>query len=137
MVRWHPTMDILFFCSYDNIAKKSWLFLQISLYANKIEKCDQIVIHSLFLVEDADGDWDCVQTLGESSNGHCSTVWPLVFNAKGDKLVTCGDDLTLKIWEADIIRMQSGDGDAPWLETCHLKKMENFSFVNSWLLIES
>ncbi|PPD68723.1 hypothetical protein GOBAR_DD34394 [Gossypium barbadense] len=78
-------MDILFSCSYDNTAKVWWS-------------------------EDADGDWDCVQTLGESSNGHSSTVWSLAFNAKGDKLVTCSDDLTLKIWEADIIRMQSGDG---------------------------
>ncbi|MBA0581387.1 hypothetical protein Gorai_023567, partial [Gossypium raimondii] len=63
--------------------------------------------------DDADGDWSCVQTLGESSNGHSSTVWSLAFNAKGDKLVTCSDDLTMKIWEADIIRMQSGDGYAP------------------------
>ncbi|MBA0615712.1 hypothetical protein Godav_015827 [Gossypium davidsonii] len=101
MVRWHPTMDILFSCSYDNTAKVWWS-------------------------EDADGDWDCVQTLGESSNGHSSTVWSLAFNAKGDKLVACSDDLTLKIWEADIIRMQSGDGYAPWLETCHLQKIGKF-----------
>ncbi|KAK5804081.1 hypothetical protein PVK06_031730 [Gossypium arboreum] len=39
MVRWHPTMDILFSCSYDNTAKVWWS-------------------------EDADGGWDCVQTLG-------------------------------------------------------------------------
>ena len=24
------------------------------------------------------------------------------------------DDLTLKVWGADIVRMQSGDGYAPW-----------------------
>ncbi|XVE75978.1 hypothetical protein DITRI_Ditri12bG0135600 [Diplodiscus trichospermus] len=73
MVQWHPTMDILFSCSYDNTVKVWWS-------------------------EDADGDWSCVQTLGESSN----------------------DDLTLKIWEADIIRMQSGDGYAPWNHLCTL-----------------
>ncbi|XWS43419.1 hypothetical protein CRYUN_Cryun16bG0102000 [Craigia yunnanensis] len=95
MVQWHPTMDILFSCSYDNTVKVWWS-------------------------EDADGDWSCVQTLGETSNGHSSTVWSLAFNAKGDKLVTSSDDLTLKIWEADIIRMQSGDGYAPWNHLCTL-----------------
>ncbi|MBA0793461.1 hypothetical protein Gohar_017865, partial [Gossypium harknessii] len=95
MVEWHPTMDILFSCSYDNAVKVWWS-------------------------DDADGDWSCVQTLGESSNGHSSTVWSLAFNAKGDKLVTCSDDLTMKIWEADIIRMQSGDGYAPWNHLCTL-----------------
>ncbi|KAK8280186.1 hypothetical protein V6Z12_D09G160000 [Gossypium hirsutum] len=49
MVRWHPTMDILFSCSYDNTAKVWWS-------------------------EDADGDWDCVQTLGESSKNHLCTL---------------------------------------------------------------
>ncbi|MBA0767816.1 hypothetical protein Gotri_016672 [Gossypium trilobum] len=53
-------------------------------------------------------------------SGHSSTVWSLAFNAKGDKLVTYSDDLTLKIWEADIIRMQSGDGYAPWNHLCTL-----------------
>ncbi|MFQ6631945.1 hypothetical protein Gotur_009309 [Gossypium turneri] len=53
-------------------------------------------------------------------SGHSSNVWSLAFNAKGDKLVTCSDDLTLKIWEADIIRMQSGDGYAPWNHLCTL-----------------
>ncbi|GMI96666.1 embryo defective 1345, Cytosolic Iron-sulfur protein Assembly 1 [Hibiscus trionum] len=95
VVRWHPTMDILFSCSYDNTVKVWWS-------------------------EDDDGDWSCVQTLGESSYGHSSTVWSLDFNAKGDKLVTCSDDLTLKIWEADITRMQSGDGYAPWNHLCTL-----------------
>ncbi|KAK8632485.1 hypothetical protein V6N13_072876 [Hibiscus sabdariffa] len=42
MVRWHPTMDVLFSCSYDNTIKVWWS-------------------------EDDDGDWSYVQTLGESS----------------------------------------------------------------------
>lgn len=95
MVQWHPTLDILFSCSYDNTVKVWW-------------------------AEDADGDWSCVQTLGESNNGHSSTVWALSFNAKGDKMVTCSDDLTLKIWEADITRMQSGDSYSPWNHICTL-----------------
>ncbi|KAM7526056.1 hypothetical protein LguiA_015958 [Lonicera macranthoides] len=55
--------------------------------------------------EDGDSDdWHCVQTL----------VWALSFNSSGDKMVTSSDDLTLKVWGADIVRMQSGDGYAPW-----------------------
>ncbi|KAK4392072.1 protein CIA1 [Sesamum angolense] len=43
--------------------------------------------------EDGDNDdWHCVQTLNESNS----------------------DDLTIKIWGSDIMRMQSGDGNAPW-----------------------
>ncbi|KAJ7971553.1 Transducin/WD40 repeat-like superfamily protein [Quillaja saponaria] len=89
MVQWHPTRDVLFSCSYDN---------NIKVWADE---------------GDSD-DWQCVQTLGEPNNGHTSTVWALSFNAKGDKMVTSSDDLTLKIWETDNIRMQSGDGTAPW-----------------------
>ncbi|XP_021908602.1 protein CIA1 [Carica papaya] len=96
MVKWHPTMDVLLSCSYDNTVKVWW-------------------------AEDDDGEsWHCAQTLGESNNGHCSTVWALSFNATGDKMVTCSDDLTLKIWGADIARMHSGDGYAPWSHLCSL-----------------
>uniref|UniRef100_A0A5B6YYT4 Probable cytosolic iron-sulfur protein assembly protein CIAO1 homolog n=1 Tax=Davidia involucrata TaxID=16924 RepID=A0A5B6YYT4_DAVIN len=95
MVQWHPSMDVLFSCSYDNTLKV-W-------------------------IEDGDSDdWHCVQTLGESNDGHSSTVWALSFNADGDKMVTCSDDLTVKIWGADITRMQSGGGYAPWKHLCTL-----------------
>ncbi|GFY97825.1 transducin/WD40 repeat-like superfamily protein [Actinidia rufa] len=43
--------------------------------------------------EDGDNDdWHCVQTLDESTN----------------------DDLTVKIWGTDLIKLQSGDGNAMW-----------------------
>nr|VDC90938.1 unnamed protein product [Brassica oleracea] len=83
MVQWHPTMDVLFSCSYDNTIKVWW-------------------------PEDDDGDYRYVQTLDESNNGHSSTVRAILFNAAGDKMVTCSDDLTLKIWEPDISMMHSG-----------------------------
>lgn len=95
MVQWHPNMDVLFSCSYDNTIKVWWS-------------------------EDDDGDYQCVQTLDESSNGHSSTVWAISFNATGDKMVTCSDDLTLKIWMADISMMHSGEGYAPWTHLCTL-----------------
>ncbi|CAK9151993.1 unnamed protein product [Ilex paraguariensis] len=95
MVQWHPSMDILCSCSYDNTIKV-W-------------------------AEDGDSDdWHCVQTINESSDGHSSTVWALSFNSSGDKMVTCSDDLTIKIWGADIMKMQSGDGIAPWKHICTL-----------------
>jgi WD40 repeat protein len=95
MVQWHPTMDVLFSCSYDNTIKVWWS-------------------------EDDDGEYQCVQTLGESNNGHSSTVWSISFNAAGDKMVTCSDDLTLKIWGTDIAKMQSGEEYAPWIHLCTL-----------------
>ncbi|PPR81739.1 hypothetical protein GOBAR_AA38975 [Gossypium barbadense] len=99
MVRWHPTMDILFSCSYDNTAKVWWS-------------------------EDADGGWDCVQTLGESSKFLSTSLWSVVTRPPFGRLLlmlreTNCDDLTLKLWEADIIRMQSGEGYA-WNHLCIL-----------------
>ncbi|CAL5387451.1 unnamed protein product [Camellia sinensis] len=95
MVQWHPSMDVLVSCSYDNTIKV-W-------------------------AEDGDSDdWHCVQTLSESNNGHSSTVWAIFFNASGDKMITCSDDLTIKMWGTDIIRMQSGDGNATWKHLCTL-----------------
>ncbi|KAK9122788.1 hypothetical protein Sjap_012390 [Stephania japonica] len=95
MVQWHPYLDILFSCSYDNTVKV-W-------------------------VEDIDSDdWHCVQTLGESNNGHSSTVWALSFNSAGDEMVTCSDDLTSKIWRSESQKQQVGDGYAPWKHLCTL-----------------
>ncbi|KAI3765790.1 hypothetical protein L2E82_15834 [Cichorium intybus] len=89
MVQWHPTIDVLFSCSYDNTIKV-W-------------------------ADDGDSDdWHCVQTLGESNSRHSPTVWALSFNNSGDKMVTCSDDLTIKVWDVDIIKLQSGDGNALW-----------------------
>ncbi|EPS67522.1 hypothetical protein M569_07253, partial [Genlisea aurea] len=90
MVLWHPSLDILFSCSYDN---------SIKIWADNGD----------------DDDWYCAQTLDESSSGHVSTVWALSFNAGGGKMVSCSDDLTIKIWNSDIASTHSGGGFAPWL----------------------
>ncbi|XP_020114861.1 protein CIA1 [Ananas comosus] len=77
MVQWHPNLDILVSVSYDN-SIKVW-------------------------AEDGDSDdWHCVRTLNEASSGHSSTVWALSFNTTGDRMVTCSDDLTLKIWNTGL-----------------------------------
>ncbi|XP_068653142.1 protein CIA1 [Aristolochia californica] len=97
MVQWHPSMDVLVSVSYDNSIK-------------------------VWVEEDNDtDDWHCVQTLGESSGGHSSTVWALSFNHKGDRMVTCSDDLSIKIWDTGNDPTQSSsDGWRPWKHLCTL-----------------
>ncbi|XP_078447457.1 transducin/WD40 repeat-like superfamily protein [Wolffia australiana] len=93
-VLWHPSLDILVSVSYDN-SIKVW-------------------------AEDGDlDDWCCIQTLEESSGGHTSTVWALSFSPKGDKMVTCSDDLTLKFWDTSSLQ-GSDDGHDPWRHICTL-----------------
>ncbi|OEL20522.1 Protein CIA1 [Dichanthelium oligosanthes] len=91
MVQWHPSLDILVSVSYDN---------SIRVWA-----------------DDGDDEWHCVQTLTEADNcGHSSTVWALSFNQKGDRMVTCSDDRTLKIWDtsADLSQPKTGEGHESW-----------------------
>ncbi|XXG62857.1 hypothetical protein AAC387_Pa05g1156 [Persea americana] len=94
MVQWHPFMDVLVSVSYDN---------SIKIWA-----------------EDGDSDdWHCVQTLNQSSSGHSSTVWAFSFNSAGDRMVTCSDDLTLKIWDTSESPTEtSSDGYGPWRHLC-------------------
>lgn len=42
-----------------------------------------------------DDDWFESQTL----EGHTSTVWSISFNADGDRLASCSDDRTVRIWQ--------------------------------------
>lgn len=90
MLVWHPSLDILVSTSYDNTIKV-W-------------------------TEDGDGDdWHCAQTLGPPGRGHTSTVWCASFNATGDCMVTCSDDLTLIIWDTSADLSNSGSNDsAKW-----------------------
>ncbi|KAL0753175.1 hypothetical protein Bca101_090843 [Brassica carinata] len=99
MVQWHPTMDVLFSCSYDNTIKLR--------AAHRFGGLKMMMINM------------CVYS---SHSGHSSTVWAISFNAAGDKMVTCSDDLTLKIWETDIAMMHSGEGYASWRRTGYLPK---------------
>nr|QEX51217.1 protein CIA1 isoform X1 [Cymbidium ensifolium] len=96
MVQWHPHLDVLVSVSYDN-SIRIW-------------------------IEDGDlDDWSCVQTLGEASSGHSSTVWAVSFSSGGDRMVTCSDDLTMKIWDTSSNPSEvSGDGNRSWFHLCTL-----------------
>lgn len=80
---WHPHTDILASCSYDDTIK---------LFANDLD----------------DGDWSTIASL----TGHESTVWAIDFDCTGNRLASCSDDRTLKIWE----KSGSGEKDSTW--TC-------------------
>ncbi|EHA8588110.1 putative protein CIA1 [Cocos nucifera] len=90
MVQWHPLMEVLVSVSYDN-SVKIW-------------------------AEDGESDdWHCVQTLNEASSGHTSTVWAVSFNSNGDRMATCSDDLTLKIWDTSSSPFEtSGSSCGSW-----------------------
>lgn len=69
-VVWHPETEVLASCSYDD---------SIKMYANDID----------------DGDWATTTTL----TGHESTVWAIDFDSTGNRLISCSDDRSMKIWE--------------------------------------
>ncbi|KAJ6826730.1 protein CIA1 [Iris pallida] len=96
MVQWHPSLNILVSVSYDNSIK-------------------------VWAEDGDDDDWHCVQTLDKTVSGHSSTVWALSFNSSGDKMVTCSDDLTLKIWDTGYNPSQTnGDAYGSWTNVCSL-----------------
>lgn len=42
-----------------------------------------------------DNDWSCVATL----SSHTSTVWSLAWDKQSNRIATCSDDQTVKIWQ--------------------------------------
>lgn len=94
-VRWHPQKDVLASASYDDSVK-------------------------IFKEDTASSDWLCVSTL----TSHTSTVWSLSFNSTGDRLVTCSDDKTVKIWQEYEPENEMGiptpDNEPVWKCVCTL-----------------
>lgn len=46
------------------------------------------------LYREEEDDWVCFTTL----EGHESTVWSLAFDQSGERLASCSDDKTVRIW---------------------------------------
>ena len=69
-MRWNTEKDILASASYDDTVK-------------------------IFKEDTTSSDWICVASLAY----HTSTVWSLSFDQTGERIVTCSDDKTLKIWQ--------------------------------------
>lgn len=54
--------------------------------------------------KEEDDDWECRATL----EGHTSTVWSVTFDPTGQRLASCSDDRTVKIWKES-----QPEGEAP------------------------
>ncbi|XP_019088946.1 PREDICTED: protein CIA1-like [Camelina sativa] len=65
------------------------------------------------------------QSFTLKSHDEARVVQGISFNAAGDRMVTCSDDRTVKIWWTDIQRMQSGEGYVPWTHLCTLSGFHN------------
>ncbi|KAL4418689.1 hypothetical protein ABPG77_001259 [Micractinium sp. CCAP 211/92] len=73
-VHWHPQGEVLVSASYDDTIKL-WV--------------------------EEDDEWICAQTLAGKAgcpSGHSSTVWEVAFDAAGQRMVSCSDDCTLRVW---------------------------------------
>lgn len=67
-----------------------------------------------FFREDGD-EWICSETL----SSHESTVWAISFDASGDRLASCSEDKTVKVW-ARARGAGSGEGASQWKPSCAL-----------------
>lgn len=47
------------------------------------------------LYHEEEDDWVCCATL----EGHESTVWSIAFDGSGQRLASCSDDKTVRIWQ--------------------------------------
>ncbi|XP_029916333.1 putative cytosolic iron-sulfur protein assembly protein ciao1 [Myripristis murdjan] len=70
--------------------------------------------NNICIYKEEDDDWECKATL----KGHTSTVWSLSFDADGQRLASCSDDRTVKIWKPS--PNDDGQGDSSWMCVCTL-----------------
>lgn len=61
--------------------------------------------NNICLYKEVDDDWECWATL----KGHTSTVWSLSFDAVGQRMASCSDDRTVKIWKEYPIESAQGE----------------------------
>ncbi|XP_019856023.1 PREDICTED: probable cytosolic iron-sulfur protein assembly protein CIAO1 homolog [Amphimedon queenslandica] len=70
--------------------------------------------------KEEDDDWSCTCTM----EGHTSTVWGVAFDESGNRLASCSDDKTIKIWRSYKPGNNEGiptpDGETVWKCSCTL-----------------
>lgn len=95
-VVWHPTQEVGHTLLY---APKLFLYL-LHHYILNYYMFTQLLAsasydNNICIYKEEDDDWECRATL----QGHTSTVWGLSFDAAGQRLASCSDDRTVKIWK--------------------------------------
>lgn len=105
---WHPHLDILASASYDNTIK---------IYKEDL----------------SDSDWTCIGTL----TGHESTVWSISFDGTGERLASCSDDRTVRIWQSyapgNVEGIPTPDNESAWRCVCTLSGYHTRSVYDvSW-----
>lgn len=97
-VVWHPNQEVghslryihrndFSICCTISFLSINGVFLQLLASAS--------YDNNICIYKEEDDDWECQATL----KGHTSTVWSLSFDAAGQRLASCGDDRTVKIWK--------------------------------------
>lgn len=61
--------------------------------------------NNICVYKEDDDDWECKATL----KGHTSTVWSLAFDAAGERMASCSDDRTVKIWKESTSESAQGE----------------------------
>lgn len=92
------------------------------LFLTVVPLCVQLLAsasydNNICVYKEEDDDWECCATL----KGHTSTVWSLSFDAAGQRLASCSDDCTVKIWKEHSSQSAQGDG---WQTLQYLSMVE-------------
>lgn len=64
------------------------------------------------LYQEEEDDWVCCATL----EGHESTVWSVAFDRGGERLASCSDDKTVRIWRRYEPGNEEGEAGGPSCE---------------------
>ncbi|KAL3327600.1 hypothetical protein AABB24_035329 [Solanum stoloniferum] len=76
------------------------------------------------------GNWRCIQTLDESDREHTSAVLSLSLSKERRKMVSCSDDLTIKIWK----NCEEDSSVELWSHACTLSGYHDTTiFTVDWL----
>lgn len=78
---------------------------------NAVSLCPQLLASASYddtvkLYREEEDDWVCYATL----EGHESTVWSLAFDPSGQRLASCSDDRTVRIWRQYLPGNEQGEG---------------------------